>query len=265
MLGFSIALVAIMQPIVTRASFAHLPQPLTMLSDKLSAWSGLGSSLVSLYYNLGFRVALGNAIFTTIYFATISGLGISSSFIFLVPTVNETAIGNTTTTIGAPLVNEFIPTGTGGSTSIPDDYGNITFDWYRSGVGVGMLTGNTNALYPGLSSNRIYDTLSSPMSSSSNATANVSYTDFNVKCGGVPQVSLSATSPTGSSTEHLLSDGNSGTVLDSEMATLLSINYTLGPTAYSMSDGLSISIEQNGTFAVGRLWQPAGTYIRYKF
>lgn len=261
MLAFSIAIVALMQPIVTRASFAHLPQSLTSLSDKVSTWSGLGSSLVNLYHNLGFRATLGNAILTSIYFSTLSGLGISSSFLFIVPAVNEMVTSRLTTTLGAPPISASIPTGPG-AQSVPDNFTHITIDWYRSGVGVGMLTGNTTALYPGLSSNRLYDTLSPPMSSS-NATAVVGYTDFNVKCGSVPQFSISATSPTGSSIENFVSDdGASGTTLDAAMRVLLSINYTLGSTQTTMSDGLSIS-SQNTSFAIERLWTPAGMHNWY--
>lgn len=193
MLAFSTAIIALMQPIATRSPFGNLPQPLTALSDKVSAWNGLGSSLANLFHNLRYPATLSNAIVTTVYFVTLSGLGISSSFLFDVPAVNSTILSNMTTRVGSPSVRTLVPPSIQG---IPDDFSDISFDWYRSGVGVGMLIGGNATVYPGLSANRIYDTLSPPMGTAYNGSAVVNFTDFNVKCGAVPGVSISAMTPT---------------------------------------------------------------------
>lgn len=253
MLAFSTAIIAVMQPIATRSPFCNVPQHLTSLSDKVSSWDGLGSSLLNLYRNLGFPASLSSALLTTLYFSTLSGLGISSSFLFNVPTVNDFTFSNVTTLIGSPSVRDLVPPGTSG---MPTDFTNVTFDWYRSGMGVGMLNDGNTSIYAGVSANRIYDTLVQPMPASSNSSALVGYTDFNVKCGSVPNVSLG----TSSSTMPVLftgknaSDNSTG---DYRYPALLQMNYTLDSVIMVLFDSLSVS----GTvphYAVSRLWQPAG-------
>lgn len=258
MLGFATAIIALMQPIATRSPFGNLPQSLTTLSDKASAWSGLGSSLLNLFHNLRFPATLSNAVLTTTYFAALSGLGISSSFLFDVPVINSTISSNMTTRVGSPSVLDLVPPSIQG---IPNDFSEISFDWYRSGVGVGMLIGSNATLYPGLSANRIYDTLSPSMGASSNSSASVNYTDFNVKCGAVPGVSISAMTPQDIEKEVISAAGKATGGYDMRLPALLQINYTLGGQAMTLYDSLSIS-EMNISFAVNRLWQPAGAYTR---
>ncbi|KZV66665.1 hypothetical protein PENSPDRAFT_736989, partial [Peniophora sp. CONT] len=135
MLALSTAIVAVMQHIATRSSFGNLPQPLTSLSDKILSWRGLGSSLLNLYHNLGFPTTLGHAILTATYFTALSGLGISSSFIFNVPAINETVISNVTTRIGLPSLSQLFQS----HGSNLSDFTDLTFDWYRSSMGIGML------------------------------------------------------------------------------------------------------------------------------
>ncbi|KZV73490.1 hypothetical protein PENSPDRAFT_648826 [Peniophora sp. CONT] len=263
MLAFSTAIVAVMQPITTRSPFGNLPQHLTSISDKISSWNGLGSSLLNLYHNLSFPVTLSNAILTTIYFCTLSGLGISSSFLFNVPAVNETIIrNNMATQIGSPSRSGFIPPGMNLS-GIPPTFTNLTFDWFRSGVGVGMLLGNNATFYPGLSANRIYDTLSVPVSSSSNPTAVVNYTDFHVKCGSVPGVSMSAQS-TSFYTDTIIVQNSSGVygIDDLRSAVLLTIDHTSSPSSLTLYDVLSIGNDAGSNMSISRLWQPADVLIR---
>ncbi|VDC07577.1 unnamed protein product [Peniophora sp. CBMAI 1063] len=247
MLAFSTAIVALMQPIATRSPFGNLPQSLTALSDKISSWSGLGSSLLNLYHNLRFPATLGNAVTTTLYFSTLSGLGISSSFLVNVPAVNETVTRHMSTRIGAPLVSEFIPPGSNVSGPLRD-FTDLTFDWYRSGVGVGMLNSDNTSVYPGLTANRIYDTLLPPMTTSSNSSAMVQYTDFNVHCGSIPQMSISA----GTIDQR-------ATPTDDLHTGVLSINYTLGSTQMTLYDGLWVSVTDH---AASRLWRPADVLLR---
>ncbi|KZV70775.1 hypothetical protein PENSPDRAFT_685206 [Peniophora sp. CONT] len=256
MLAFSTAIIAVMQPMATRSALVDLPQPLTVMSDKIASWGGLGSSLLNLYHNLSYPATLNGAIVVTIYFSTLSGLGISSSFLFDVPAVNETLSINMTTRIGSPSVRALIPPSI---SDMPSNFSNITFDWYRSSVGVGMIAGSNATTYPGLSANRIYDTLSPPMPASSNSTAKVGYTDFNVHCGGVSHVSLQATA----NIERVVVGvgGSARGGIDVRIPSLLSINYTLGTHNMLLNDSLSIS-RFNLSYAVGRLWQPADILMR---
>ncbi|VDB84914.1 unnamed protein product [Peniophora sp. CBMAI 1063] len=257
MLLLSIVLVALMQSHATRSPFANLPQPLTSLSDKISSWSGLGSALLNLYHNLSFPTTLGNAILSTTYFATLSGLGISSSFLFTVPAANETISHNVTTLIGSPSVLGMIPPGSNVS-GIPSDFTNLTFNWYRSGMGVGVLNSVNTTVFPGLVANRVYDTLLEPWPASSNATATVGFTDFNVKCGSVPGLNASASYSRAQNSQF--SDGLSpGTAADDRYPALLSMHYNLGPYAMSVYDVLSVSSSER---AVSRLWQPADILLR---
>lgn len=255
-----------MQPIATRSPFGNLPQSLTSLSDKISSWSGLGSSLLNLYHNLRFPATLSNAIITVLYFSTLSGLGISSSFLFNVPAVNETIVSTMRTRIGAPSLSGLVPPGSYMS-SMPINFSNFTFDWYRSGLGVGMLSSDNTTTYSGISGNRIYDTLLLP-TSTSNSSAIVGYTDFNVKCGGVPEVSAAASMLDSQfiTTSTAIFDSNT-----MRNMTLLTFNYTLGSSTISSHDLLSIT-ENFPTYynfsggvvsAVSRLWQPAGRRVFY--
>ncbi|VDC03881.1 unnamed protein product [Peniophora sp. CBMAI 1063] len=256
MLVFSTAIIAVMQPMATRSPFANLPQSLTTISDKVSAWSGLGSSLVNLYHNISYPATLGNTFLVVIYFSALSGLGISSSFLFDVPTVNETISSNRTTEVGTPSLRLAIPAP---MATMPSNFSDVAFDWYRSGVGVGMLIGVNATVYPGLSANRIYDTLSPPMAASSNASAIVGYTDFNVKCGSVTNPSYFARVPV---EKLIISDG--GTARGGEeiqYPTLLTINHTLGPYHIELSDSMGI-YASNLSYAVGRLWEPADVLLR---
>ncbi|VDC03882.1 unnamed protein product [Peniophora sp. CBMAI 1063] len=258
MLAFATAIIALMQPIATRSPFGNLPQTLTTLADKVSAWSGLGSSILSLFHNLRYPATLSNALLTTTYFATLSGLGISSSFLFDVPAVNSTISSNMTTRIGTPSVRALVPPSING---VPKDFSAISFDWYRSGVGVGMLFGSNATIYPGLSANRIYDTLSPPMGASSNSSVVVDYTDFNVKCGAVPGVSISAMTPQDIQKQVISAAGKAAGGYDLRLPALLQMNYTLGEESMVLYDSLSIS-EMNTSFAVSRLWQPADVLVR---
>ncbi|VDB84929.1 unnamed protein product [Peniophora sp. CBMAI 1063] len=263
MLTLSTAIAAVMQPLATRSPFGNLPQSLTSLSDKISSWSGLGSSLLNLYHNLTFPASLSNAIITSLYFTVLSGLGISSSFLFNVPATNETISHTMTTQIGSPSVEGFIPPGSGIS-GVPSDFTNLTFNWFRSGVGVGMLLGNNATTFSGISSNRIYDTLSPPMSASSNSTAIVGYTEFNVKCGSVPQASISTISDSQYDDSFIDYDpsNTSQVVMESRSATLLTINYTLGTSNITLSDVLSVADDSTSGNIISRLWQPADVLLR---
>ncbi|VDC03888.1 unnamed protein product [Peniophora sp. CBMAI 1063] len=258
MLALATGIIALMQPIATRSPFGNLPQSLTALSDKVSTWSGLGSSLLNLWHNLRYPITLRNAFLITIYFAALSGLGISSSFLFDVPTVKSTNVTRAATRIGSPSVSALIPLTIDG---IPSDFSNMTFDWYRSGVSVGMLIEDNTTVYAGLSANRIYDTLSLAMPSSANASALVNYTDFNVKCGAVPGVSLEATAPLETIREVISAAGKATGGFDSRESSLLQINYTLGDQPMTLYDSLSVSWT-NTSWTVGRLWQPADVLVR---
>ncbi|KZV66668.1 hypothetical protein PENSPDRAFT_82011 [Peniophora sp. CONT] len=261
MLAFSTAIVALMQPIATRSPFGNLPQPLTSLSDKISSWSGLGSALRNLYHNLCFPATLGNAILTTAYFSTLSGLGISSSFLFNVPAINETISTNVSTRIGSPAVVGFVPPGSN-LFAMPTNFTNLTFDWYRSGMSIGMLTSDNTTVYPGLSANRVYDTLLRAMPPSSNASAMVPYTDYNVKCGSVPRAEVSASFYSSYSEDN---SEDSGTSVADIMrnSTLLDIQYPLSSYDMELWDYLSIPYSSDAILddAVGRLWQPAGRCV----
>ncbi|VDB84584.1 unnamed protein product [Peniophora sp. CBMAI 1063] len=261
MLGLSTVIVALMQPIATRTPFGHLPRSLTSLSDKLSSWSGLGSSLLNLYHNLRYPTTLGNAIITTLYFSSLSGLGASSSFLFNVPAVNQTTFSKVPTQIGSPSKLGLIPPG----CNAPGESANfttLTFEWYRSGMSIGMLNDNTTA-FPGLSANRIYDTLLSPLPDS-NTSAEVNYTEFHVQCGSVPQMNISVSDIDPDSAPYVVEykDWNSTDWRkDSNFHAQLTINYPLGSTAMTLRDGLSLSAYNNAS-SVGRLWRPSDILLR---
>ncbi|VDB84924.1 unnamed protein product [Peniophora sp. CBMAI 1063] len=270
MLAFSTAIVALMQRIVTNSVLSTLPQPLTSVSDRLTAWTGLGSSLLNVYHNLNFEVTLRNSIFIALYFSVLSGLNISSSLLFNVPPANETnTIPDISLEGGTPsIVNAAVYLGSRcSSDGSPLDVPSLIYDWYRAGLSVEALNGRDSINFPGLSGNRIFDTVG--VYSGSNASVNAGYTDFHVQCGGVPEVSISATNlGLSNSTSYSpyfanASLGSSATQIagNDTYRVLLSINYTLGTTPMQLYDTLSLPVGL-GAYVAGRLWQPSNILMR---
>lgn len=175
------AVTALMQPILIRAEFEQT-QTLTALADKVSSWSGLGASIVALYHNIRMPAALQAVFIVTVYFLAFAVVHTTTPLLFTVPVVNVTQQYQAPTLIATPSTKDFFAT----DYPTPSNFSQVTFDWYRSSAGLGLLGGNFTVQYPGLEQNRIYDTLITPLSST-NASASVGYTDFWVTCGQVPE------------------------------------------------------------------------------
>ncbi|KZV67842.1 hypothetical protein PENSPDRAFT_40958 [Peniophora sp. CONT] len=251
MVAFSTAIVYLMRPIAILSVFSRLPQPLTTLSDKMAAWNGLGAALSILYQNLRYRVALTEVIVITAYFATLTGLGTSSSYIFNLPYVNSTISLPNTTWLGAVPVDALLPPGL--SEQTPSNFSEVRFDWYMASLALESSFYVNEEDLAGVDpySNRVFDTLSRISPLDRPGTAQVNFTEFHVKCGSVPQVSLSATANPSGSTGVGLQDGN-----DPRLPTLLSINYNLDSQSMNLVDSLNISLS-NTSNAISGLWQPS--------
>ncbi|KAI0034512.1 hypothetical protein K488DRAFT_83919 [Vararia minispora EC-137] len=175
------------QRLGVRVSFGDLPQPLTALGDRAEAWNGLGACVLTVYNNLRFRVTRSLLLIAAVYFAALSILGFSSSFLFSVPSFNINNSLVSDIAIGTPDIRSFIPTAALApsgpqAADLPSDFQNISFDWFSSSAGLSILAGAAAPEFPGLSGSRVFDTIASNMSTV-NATAVVGYTDFHVKCG----------------------------------------------------------------------------------
>ncbi|KAI0319675.1 hypothetical protein OF83DRAFT_761173 [Amylostereum chailletii] len=174
------ALIAVMAPLAIRTQFLK-PQTLTALSDVSSSWNGLGISALTLYHNIRLSAAFFPVLLTTIYFLALTGLHITTPLILTIPIVEVTRQETVPTVIGTLDVKNMFPSG----YALPSNFSDVTFDWYRASASLDLLN-NVTCDHLGLKENRVYDTLITPLSST-NASATVAYTDFNVKCGQLPQ------------------------------------------------------------------------------
>lgn len=249
MLALTTALVYVMQPVAILSVYSRLPQPLTTLSDKMAAWQGLGASLAVLYDNLGYRVALTEVLVITLYFAAITGLGTSSSYTFKIPIAEFPTRQLNTTWLGVVPLDALLPSSM--SNDPPSNFSGLRFDWYLTSLALESDFYVNAEELAGVDPfrNRVFDTLSQPLPSELTGHARVNFTEFHVKCGSVPQVSLSATALQSSAS------GASG-LPDDGIPTLLSINYTLGSQSMNLSDSMFISVS-NASNAVSELWQPS--------
>ncbi|KZV70853.1 hypothetical protein PENSPDRAFT_752234 [Peniophora sp. CONT] len=259
---YSTTLIGAMQPIVISSIFGNHPQRLTTPSDKRPPWDGLGPSLSRLWDNLQARRRSGEPWDRTTwdhsmiaaYFAALAALGITTSSLVNIPTIN--AVSSTDVidiTLGVPPTDALVPPGISHTLA---DFSDIFFDWYSStlfSASYDDTSSNTLGTLPSVVDNRVYDIIPGLVSNTGlDGTAPVGYTDFNVACGSVPQVSLSATAP-GSPLN--MSNG------DSQLHVFLSINYTLGSQLMLLSDSMSISLS-NASDRVSQLWQPSNVSIR---
>ncbi|VDB97872.1 unnamed protein product [Peniophora sp. CBMAI 1063] len=256
MLVFSISITATMQRVATHAAFRDLPQSLTMLSDKMVAWNSLGSALVNLYHNIRRPAALSQVFLITSYFAALSGLGLTSSYLFVFPTINGTDSQYTATTVltlGSVPVEALLPPSI---SNTPSNFSSIRFDWYMASMALQSRFYVNEESLPGMDPNRsrIFDGVTELLDPYYTGHANVSYTDFHAKCGSVPGISIAAfalDSPA-SQTSPTSVDG---------LPTALAINYTLGPYSLSLFDSMNISTS-NASTTIHGLWQPSDILIR---
>ncbi|KAI0319673.1 hypothetical protein OF83DRAFT_760817 [Amylostereum chailletii] len=208
------ALIGLMAPLAIRAQFLK-SQTLTALSDVSSSWNGLGISALTLYHNIHLPAAVFPVILSTIYFLALTGLHVTTPLILTVPVVGITRTETASTVTGTLDVRTLFPS----SYPLPSNFSNITFDWYLSSASLSLLGqgGASDSGHIGLQGNRVFDTLVSPLSAS-NASAVVNYTDFNVKCGKLPQdpvIDTNRVGDVGTNISIALGDGGSlGKLLD---------------------------------------------------
>jgi hypothetical protein len=164
------------------------PQTLTALADKASAWAGgLGSSVVVIWKNFKMPAARLSTLANGCYFAMLAILQTTTPILFslvLTTIPHERMAG---TVIGTPFLANMTQI-----YSIIDKPGRnhtVAFDWYSTSTVINLFGSNTSISHPGLAGNRIYDTLE--VLSSTNGTATVGYTDFEVTCGMVPGANIS--------------------------------------------------------------------------
>ncbi|KAI0320946.1 hypothetical protein OF83DRAFT_1168868 [Amylostereum chailletii] len=199
-------ILALMQPLAIRYQFQRR-QTLTSLSDQAEAWSGLGASLFSLYRNICFPAALPSVVLILNYFIALTVLHITTPILMSVPVVDVTSTRTVRTVVGTPRVADLFPVG----FKIPDAFASGTFNWFESSTGVGLLDSHLSINYPGLKDNRVYDTVVDTTTTSTNGTALVNYTDFQVSCGEVP-VPMTISSATTQAVVHYLGKQYASTV-----------------------------------------------------
>ncbi|KDQ55395.1 hypothetical protein JAAARDRAFT_71275 [Jaapia argillacea MUCL 33604] len=174
------AIVAIAQPLALQRQFSQR-QTLTALADKSSAWSGLGSAVMTFIYNLQISASPFSIVQIGIYFAGLTVLHTTTPILFSVPITLDQHQISAATIIGTPKLY-FDDPQSRLETVIPD--------WYGSSVGMGTFGSGLTMATPGLYENRVYDTLLS--TSSTSGIAEVNYTDFVVQCGMVPNANVIA-------------------------------------------------------------------------
>ncbi|KAI0034495.1 hypothetical protein K488DRAFT_83900 [Vararia minispora EC-137] len=249
-----------MQRLGIRVSFTDLPQSLAALGDRSEAWSGLGACLLTIYNNSRFRVTLTLPLIAAIYFAALSTLGFSSSFLFSIPTFNSNSSFCSRTTIGTPDVLSLIPPAAG--PNLPSNFQNISFDWFSSSAGLSILAGGAAPEFPGLIGSRVFDTIASNISNA-NATAVVGYTDFHVKSDNASdpingQMILDATGSPGWPTSMTISSKDLSLYPNATFYVQMigcSVSITSGTAAIDAGTNRLVNISDLSTSESGSLWE----------
>lgn len=125
------------------------------------------------------------------YFATMAILQTTTPILFSLVVTPLPYEKHAPTLIGTPILLDTI-------SELPDSYDELEtlrplrFDWYSTSAILNLFKGSvafSSDSRTGLHGNRVYDTLLTP--SSNNGTATVAFTDFDVKCGMVPNANIS--------------------------------------------------------------------------
>lgn len=186
--GFYLILSAVMlsvtQTLAIRRQISK-EQTLTALADKTTAWQGLGSSMIVLWQNIKKPAALLSAMAIYGYFATLTALQTTTPILFTLSLDNITQESNMDFITGTPALFD--------TSRLPLNWivveDTISMDWTSTSSVLNVLSGaNQSVSHPGLTGNRIYDTLIT--TSAVNGSAQVTYTDFHVNCGMVPDAEL---------------------------------------------------------------------------
>ncbi|KAF9467098.1 hypothetical protein BDZ94DRAFT_1305594 [Collybia nuda] len=165
-----------------------IKQTLTATHDKSTAWTGLGSALVSLFSQINLPASLGGVAIITLYLLGVATLKVSTPSLFAVVPFNMTVMDHVQTEIGSPF------------TMVPQD---------RITVAATSAALPVIAQLPtiGLSGNVLFDVLNENHGIG-NATVNT--TTINVKCGALPGVVEQA---------MIFQTGGSGRLIDNDTAT----------------------------------------------
>jgi hypothetical protein len=241
----SIALTALMQRLAIKSLFDKR-QSLTAISDSLTSWSGLGSSLLTVYRNYRLPAALIPVLIITGYLSSLTALHTTTPLLFSVPATLIPMSNAETLVKGTLDIEDLFPQ----NYTLPPNFSNVTFDWYLSSAGVVIPDNFSEITLPGLLSNRIFDSF--VINDGADLTsAEAPFTDFHITCGQFPErpnVTLTSATP--------LTDGRilySLEIIGTHNSNVLS----------NLSDTFWVS--RNATDAeeiVSNLWTPGGGYFR---
>ncbi|KAJ7080252.1 hypothetical protein C8R44DRAFT_862910 [Mycena epipterygia] len=157
---------------LTVTSAVHNYSLLTATHDKLSAWSGIGSAVSTIYKQVALPASFLGILNISLYLLSIAVLHITTPALISVQTFNV-SIPSTAETPSIPQWSE----ASHNSTVMFIQNGGAFLPWMGS-----LGTSKTIGLYNG----SLYDVLTSSYPGS--RTAHVSAVGFNITCGSVPEV-----------------------------------------------------------------------------
>ncbi|KAF8214817.1 hypothetical protein K438DRAFT_2138348 [Mycena galopus ATCC 62051] len=153
-------------------------QTLTAAHDQVLSWAGVGSAVSVLFSQLELQAAIAGPLSVGGYLATIALLHVTTPALFAIETFDHTFSADVRSQ-GVPLWNGSDT----GNVSSPflQDVGNF-FPWIHT-----LLEQNETI---GLFNGSLYDVLAGPVSAT--APANISASGFNVTCGYIPNINITA-------------------------------------------------------------------------
>jgi hypothetical protein len=188
----STVMTALMQRLAVKSLFDRR-QSFTAISDFVTSWTGLGSSLLTVYRNFRLPAALFPVLIITGYLSSLTALHTTTPLLFSVP-VTPIPTTNTAYLMKGTLdVEDLFPQ----NYTLPSNFSNVTFDWYLSSASIITYNESSTIQFPGLIQNRLFDSFSENFGVNTTITP-LAFMDFHVTCGQFPErpkVTLTSATP----------------------------------------------------------------------
>ncbi|KAK0204404.1 hypothetical protein DFS33DRAFT_1382291 [Desarmillaria ectypa] len=185
------AMIFISQQLATRRNL-HARQTLTATHDNMSAWTGLGAALLSLWRQTTVAASIVGTLFVTAYFVFAAVLHITTPAIFSVQPFNMSRHATISTTLGPPniSINNL-------GSSNPSSF------WQDSTPVIPYLSHSDRISKIGLENGTLYDVLEN---NNGDGDVFVNALTFNVTCGYVDGTSVTLINNTGNWTVDTIYD-----------------------------------------------------------
>ncbi|KAK0216578.1 hypothetical protein EDD85DRAFT_942889 [Armillaria nabsnona] len=175
-------LILVSQQLATRRNI-HARQTLTATHDNMSAWSGLGAALISVWRQTAIAASVAGSILVAGYFICVTILHITAPAIFSIQPFNTTQYSVISTTMGPPNISI-----NNHGSSNPSSF------WLDSTPVIPYLSHSDRISKIGLENGTLYDVLPA---NAGEGEVFVNALTFNVTCGFVDGASITAVGTTG--------------------------------------------------------------------